>query len=110
MTFLDDLSSQRLRILMHWLNLMKLVQVFCLLVSWLVLEQRADNRISQEVRDKREVARQEIMCEILYGSRTREVIRMCPRAFINLCNILVTRGGLQPTRHASVEEQVAKFL
>ncbi|KAJ3703223.1 hypothetical protein LUZ61_006928 [Rhynchospora tenuis] len=110
MASLDDHASQRLHILIHWLNLIQLVQVFCLLVSWLVLEQRADNRISREVRDKRDVVRNEIMSEILYGSRTREVIRMGPRAFINLCKILVTRGGLKPSRHASVEEQVAKFL
>ena len=30
-------------------------------------------------------------------------------AFMKLCNILKRKGDLQPTRWASVEEQVAKF-
>ncbi|GLT30251.1 hypothetical protein SLA2020_050630 [Shorea laevis] len=35
---------------------------------------------------------------------------MSPRAFLQFCDILEREGGLQPTRRATIEEQVAKTL
>ncbi|CAH9095133.1 unnamed protein product, partial [Cuscuta epithymum] len=35
---------------------------------------------------------------------------MSRAAFFKLCDMLVTKGGLRPTRHLIVEEQVAIFL
>ncbi|KAH7841700.1 hypothetical protein Vadar_033186 [Vaccinium darrowii] len=40
----------------------------------------------------------------------RDIIRMGPRAFHDLCDLLQRYGGLGPTRYATVEEQVAKGL
>ncbi|CAH9059540.1 unnamed protein product [Cuscuta europaea] len=37
-------------------------------------------------------------------------LRMSHAAFFKLCDMLVTKGGLRPTRHLIVEEQVAIFL
>ncbi|CAH9107358.1 unnamed protein product [Cuscuta epithymum] len=37
-------------------------------------------------------------------------LRMSRAAFFKLCDMLVTKGGLRPTRHLIVEEQVAIFL
>ncbi|KAL3521071.1 hypothetical protein ACH5RR_019220 [Cinchona calisaya] len=39
-----------------------------------------------------------------------KVIRMGPETFKQLCELLQTNGGLQPTQKATIEEQVVKFL
>ena len=46
----------------------------------------------------------------IVGPRGYHIVRMNPPAFINLCRMLESEGGLKPTKHASVEEQVAKTL
>ncbi|KAJ4801431.1 nuclease [Rhynchospora pubera] len=103
------LEKRRLRILIHHMHLMALVQVYCLLVYWLMLELSTDYP-SRKERKEREVVRRNLLYQILTSPRTREVIRMGPRAFLDLCKKLETEGGLRPTRQASIEEQVAKFL
>ncbi|KAJ4758600.1 nuclease [Rhynchospora pubera] len=108
MTSSNDLEWEG--ILTHHLHLMQLLRVLLTVLYWLVLEQRADNRISLQVREQRDITRQELLGQLLYGNRTREIIRMGPLAFLDLCRKLVIEGGLKPTRNASIEEQVAKFL
>jgi hypothetical protein len=76
----------------------------------MMLEQQADNWISEELRDRRDVVRQELLNEILISDRTRDIIRMSSQAFVDLCKKLMIEGDLKPSHHASVEEQVAKFL
>ncbi|KAJ1703814.1 hypothetical protein LUZ63_003593 [Rhynchospora breviuscula] len=90
--------------LTHQLHLMQLLRVLLTVLYWLVLEQRADNRISLQVREKRDITRQELLGQLLYGNRTCEIIRMGPLAFLDLCKKLVIEGGLKPTRNASIEE------
>jgi hypothetical protein len=106
----DYFRQRRLYMLIHRLHIMQLVQIPCLLVYRIMLKQRADNRISQELRDRRDVVRQELLNEILISDRTPDIIRMSPQAFVDLCKKLMIKGDLKPSRHASVEEQVAKFL
>ena len=50
------------------------------------------------------------MNDIVGGVKCHELFRMCPNAFINLCEILQEKGGLRPTQRASVGEQVDRFL
>ena len=50
------------------------------------------------------------MREIIGNKKCRDIIRMRPGAFLDLCDMLRNEGGLQPTQLATIEEQVAKFL
>ena len=50
------------------------------------------------------------MYQLQSNVRCRDITRMGPEAFTNLCEILQEYGGLQPTKLVSIEEQVAKFL
>ena len=84
-------------------------QVISLLEYW--FRRYANNRIPSSMgTSERERVREEIMGRILGSETSRNITRMSPQAFINLCNILEKDGGLRPTRLVSVEEQVAKTL
>ena len=81
----------------------------CLFAYWFVHRRDRIRRLNidpqepKEVRDVvREIMSQRVIC--------REMIRMNPPAFNQLCEILEMNGGLKPTRRATIEEQVAKFL
>ncbi|TXG70067.1 hypothetical protein EZV62_005002 [Acer yangbiense] len=50
------------------------------------------------------------MNQLQTNQRCRDIIRIEPEAFKNLCEILKRDGGLRPTKLAAIEEQVAKFL
>ncbi|GLT83173.1 hypothetical protein SLE2022_014780 [Rubroshorea leprosula] len=50
------------------------------------------------------------MNKIVGSDRSRYIIGTGPRAFLQFCDILEREGGLQPTRRATIEEQVAKTL
>ena len=90
---------------------MALIQVACLIVYWNILRRRVSkNKLTRDMMEEREQVRQEIMSKLIGSNKCRSIIRMGAKAFIDLCDILVKKGGLRPTRHASVEEQVAKSL
>lgn len=59
---------------------------------------------------KRERVHDEIMSRISNCPSSRNIIRMTPRAFLELCVMLERNGGLPPTRWSSVEDQFAKSL
>ena len=58
----------------------------------------------------RERVRDELMKQIVYTDWRRDLIRLGPRAFLRSCTILRDQGGLCHTCHATIKEQVAKFL
>ena len=44
------------------------------------------------------------------NDNVNKVIRMRPKTFTHLCELLQTNGGLRPTQRATIQEQIAKFL
>ena len=93
---------------------MAIAYVVCLVAYWLILRRRPQRRrvtysISSLSLERRSV-RDELMREIIENKKCRDIIRMGPRAFLDLCDMLCKEGGLQPTQRATIEEQVAKFL
>ncbi|KAJ8899483.1 hypothetical protein K2173_018457 [Erythroxylum novogranatense] len=91
---------------------MCVIQIICLAVIWyLTQKQHKRNKLPKIIREEREQARNGLMKHILDNEeRCRAIVRMGPIAFLNLCDILQRKGGLQPTQRASVEEQVGNFL
>ncbi|XP_059627332.1 protein ALP1-like [Cornus florida] len=89
-------------------------QVICLVVYWLLRKkfQRRNyvNRLTGQSTFEREMVRNELMNQLRTNQRCRDITRMGPEAFQNLCEILKRDAGLKATKNASVEEQVAKFL
>jgi len=47
---------------------------------------------------------------IVATSECRKIIRMSPKAFLDLWSILQQEGGLLPTQRVTTKEQVAKTL
>ncbi|XP_047153422.1 putative nuclease HARBI1 [Vigna umbellata] len=54
--------------------------------------------------------RQQLMSYLVHTNRCRDIIRMGPEAFINLCERLRTTGLVKDAIRSTVEEQVAQFL
>jgi len=54
--------------------------------------------------------REQLMSYLVHTNRCRDIIRMGPEAFINLCNRLRSTGLVNDAFRSTVEEQVAKFL
>ena len=93
---------------------MAIAYVVCLVAYWLILRRRPQRRqvtysISSLSLERRSV-HDELMREIIGNKKCRDIIRMGPGAFLDLCDMLRKEGGLQPTQLAAIEEQVAKFL
>lgn len=89
---------------------MTLIQVVCLVVYYYIVKflygrETFDRSLSLE----KERVHNKIMKEIS-SSEGRKIIRISPKAFLDLCDILQREGGLLPTLRVSVEEQVAKTL
>ena len=59
---------------------------------------------------ERQLVRDEIMHRLRSSEKCYDVICMGPQVFQGLCDILRRASDLQDTQHATVEEQVAKFL
>ena len=98
----------------EWRRQMAIAYVVCLVAYWLILRRRPQRRqvtysISSLSLERRSV-RDELMREIIENKKCRDIIRIRPGAFLDLCNMLRKEGGLQPTQRATIEEQVAKFL
>lgn len=90
---------------------MMVIQISCFVVLLTALTYKSRrSQVTSRIIEHRERVRNEIMKQIVGTNRCRDIIRMGPRAFLNLCTLLRDQGGLTPTRHASIEEQVAKFL
>ncbi|XP_052725419.1 protein ALP1-like [Vigna angularis] len=54
--------------------------------------------------------RQELMSYLVHTTQCRDIIRMGPEAFINLCDRLRSTGLVKDVIRSTVEEQVARFL
>ena len=98
----------------EWRHRMAIAYVVCLVAYWLILRRRPQRRqvsysISSLSLERRSV-HDELMREIIGNKKCRDIIRMGPGAFLDLCDMLRKEGGLQPTQRATIEEQVAKFL
>lgn len=95
---------------------MKLVQMMIFQVSISIVlicslkNKRRKSQIPYRITKQREKVRNELMKHIRRSKRCYDIIRMGPKAFLNLCTLLQDQGGLTHTQRAFVEEQVAKFL
>ncbi|XP_052726714.1 protein ALP1-like [Vigna angularis] len=58
-------------------------------------------------RDRR---REQLMSYLVHTNRCRDIIRMGPEAFINLCERVRSSGLVKDAIRSTVEEQVAEFL
>jgi len=54
--------------------------------------------------------KEQLMSYLVHTNRCRDIIRMGPKAFINLCQRLRSTGLVKYAIRSTVEEQVAKFL
>lgn len=86
------------------------VYAICLVIYWYVRKKQHREAIDHSMSSERDRVRDEIMSRIVGCERSRNIIRMGPKAFLDLCAMLERHGGLQPTRQVSIEEQVAKSL
>ncbi|XP_039134372.1 putative nuclease HARBI1 [Dioscorea cayenensis subsp. rotundata] len=90
------------------------IQVIMLVISWIARRKKehkhVNNQIARELRLHGDQARDELMSHLLSSDLCHNMIRMSPRAFLGLCEILVRDGGLRPTLQVSIEEQVARTL
>ncbi|KAF8393770.1 hypothetical protein HHK36_019968 [Tetracentron sinense] len=68
--------------------------------------------IPKEPRINREKEREDYISSIIHGSDSHciDQIRMSPRAFYRLCEILRNKNLLRPTINVSIEEQMVTFL
>lgn len=86
----------------------------CLVAIWFwtyVREIENDRRtITHDIRLESEQVRHELLSHLFSTELCRNIIRMTPLAFTDLCEMLVREGDLRPTLQATVEEQVAKTL
>ena len=86
----------------EWRRRMAIAYVVCLVAYWLILRKRPQRRqvtysISSLSLERRSV-RDELMREIIENKKCRDIIRMGPRAFLDLCDMRRKEGGLQPTQ------------
>ena len=59
---------------------------------------------------QKERRRQEVMSYLIHTERCRDIIRMSPEAFINLCQRIRGTGMVKDAFRSTVEEQVANSL
>lgn len=101
----EDMRTKHLKLLQ-----MMIVQVSIIIVLIFRLKNKSRSQIPSRIIEHREKVRNELMKHIIGSDRCYDIIRMSPKAFVNLCTLLRDHGGLTHTRRASIEEQVAKFL
>jgi len=63
-----------------------------------------------EFTPQKERHRQELMEYLVHTEQSRDIIRMGPEAFIQLCQRIRATGLVKDAYRSTVEEQVAKFL
>ena len=92
---------------------MCVVLVVCYIVHTLHLLQMLSKNIHRPISEgssRRNRMRQELMQQLQENDKCRDVIRMGPIAFLQLCQKLRGTGLVKDFVRATVEEQVAKFL
>ncbi|KAL2346267.1 hypothetical protein Fmac_000267 [Flemingia macrophylla] len=68
---------------------------------------------TSDIRDfvsQKERRRHELISYLIHTEQCRDIIRMGPKAFINLCQRVRATGLVKDVFRSTVEEQVAKFL
>ena len=68
------------------------------------------SNIGREFWPNKDRRRQQLMSYLVHTNRCRDIIRIGPYAFINLCERLHATGLVKDAIQSSVEEQMAKFL
>lgn len=113
---MDITLFERVNQLRHWVYMQQLaaIQVVCLVMAFVIHSKnqrvKCVNLPSRELRLHRQRVREEVMDDLSNRAKCCDTIRMNKEAFLKLCNILVSDGGLRSTQRMSVEEQVARFL
>ncbi|KAK2650773.1 hypothetical protein Ddye_018262 [Dipteronia dyeriana] len=110
---MNDQENEKRNLVYMWKRSHQLatVQIVCIVVHWLMCHRR--NYISRPTKQSmihKQKVRDELMNQHQNNQRCRDIIRMGTKAFNNLYEILKRDGGFQPTKLATTEEQVAKFL
>jgi len=106
------MARQTIMELIRWRTRLRmtLVHVICLVVCYYRIQILSQSRIvDRSLTLEKDRVRNKIM-NIVATSEGRKIIRMSPKAFLDLCSILQQEGGLLPTQRVTVEEQVAKTL
>jgi len=63
-----------------------------------------------EFQPQKECRRQELMEYLVHTEKCRDIIRMGPKAFLQLCQRIRGTGLVKDAYRSTVEEQIAKFL
>ena len=91
-----------------------LVHALCCYLCYIIHQRQCLKRhvphIPTQSTIKKQLVHDEIMHRLRSSEKCYDVIHMGSQAFEGLCDILRRDGDLQDTQHATVEEQVAKFL
>ncbi|XLR48464.1 hypothetical protein S83_033124, partial [Arachis hypogaea] len=85
----------------------------CVAVHQLYLLELISQHRPRQINDdnlERELRRTQLMTQLLESEKCRDVIRMGPEAFRQLCQKLRGTGRVKDSTRSTVEEQVAKFL
>ncbi|XLR22465.1 hypothetical protein S83_050365, partial [Arachis hypogaea] len=85
----------------------------CVAVHQLYLLELISQHRPRQINDdnlERELRRTQLMTQLLESEKCRDVIRMGPEVFRQLCHKLRGTGRVKDSTRSTVEEQVAKFL
>ena len=111
-----DLNDEVLKIIIfsEYMRKLDLIHAschyLCYTIHWRQRLKRRVPHIPTQSTIERQLLRDEIMHRLRSSEKCYDVIRMGPQTFQSLCDILRRDSDLQDTQHATVEEQVAKFL
>ena len=111
-----DLNDEVLKIIIFsdFMRKLTLIHASCHYLCYIIHRRQWLKRRVPHIPTQSTIERQLVHDEIMHRLRTSEkcydVIRIGPQAFQGLCDILQRDSDLQDTQHATVEEQVAKFL
>ena len=99
-------------LLLHWLNIMHVVQWFFELMERVVMEDIEPIQLQRQLYVLDVFVHRQYVYQLAYASDVicRDQLRMNRNAFTNLCTLLETRGGLKASKYLQVDEQVAMFL
>ena len=106
-----DLETQYLHMMRRWFELcQRAITLLVYILAQAYTNEFHRTKIGYSLSGKRERVRDGIMNRISSCPSSCNIIRMTPKVFLELCTMLERESGLQTTRWASVEEQVAKTL
>ncbi|XP_016182102.1 putative nuclease HARBI1 isoform X1 [Arachis ipaensis] len=89
------------------------ITLICYIVHMLYLLRFMSTRVDKSISHKlvgREQIRATLMQQLRETHRCRDILRMGPDAFLQLCEKLRATRQVRDTKHVTVEEQVARFL